>query len=83
MAKISLRNPKNKKRYGAVLEIIDEDYTPLLGSAAAQKIGVITVKEENIIIMQINERHVQDAYHELPMERITSLERFSIECRKY
>ena len=81
MAKISLRNPKNKKRYGAVLEIIDDDYTPLLASAEAQKIGVITVKEENIT--QINERHVQDAYQELPMERITSLERFSIECRKY
>ena len=36
VAKISLRNPKNKKKYRAEFAIIDEDYTPLLGSSAAQ-----------------------------------------------
>ena len=40
VAKISLRNPKNKK-YHAEFAIIDEDYTPLLGSSAAQQMGLI------------------------------------------
>ena len=33
VAKISLQNPKNKKKYRAEFSIIDEDYTPLLSSA--------------------------------------------------
>ena len=39
VAKISLRNPKNKKKYRAEFAIIDEDYTPLLGSSAAQQMN--------------------------------------------
>ena len=30
VAKVSLRNPKNKKKYRAEFAIIEEDYTPLL-----------------------------------------------------
>ena len=36
MAKVSLRNPKNKEKCRAEFAIIDEDYTPLLGSSMAQ-----------------------------------------------
>ena len=32
VAKVSLRNPKNKRKYRAEFALIDEDYTPLLGS---------------------------------------------------
>ena len=49
VAKISLQNPKNKKKYCAEFAIIDEDYTPLLGSSAAQQMGLITVQQENIL----------------------------------
>ena len=34
VAKISLQNPKNKKKYHAEFAITDEDYTPLPGSSA-------------------------------------------------
>ena len=65
LAKISLRNPKNNKKYRAEFAIIDEDYTPLLGSSAAQQMGLITVQQENIL-------QVKESYQELNMERITA-----------
>jgi len=49
VAKISLRNPKNRKKYRAEFAIIAEDYTPLLGSSAAQQLGLITVQQDNIL----------------------------------
>ena len=49
VATISLRNPKNKKKYRAEFAIINEDYTPLLGSSAAQQMGLITVQQKNIL----------------------------------
>ena len=63
VAKVSLQNPKNKKKYRAEFAIIDEDYTPLLGSSMAQQMGLITVQQENIL-------QVKESYQELNMERI-------------
>ena len=63
VAKISLRNQKYKKKYRAEFAIIDEDYTALLGSSAAQQMGIITVGQ----ILQ-----VKDSYQELNMEKITA-----------
>ena len=73
MAKISLRtrNPKNKKNYRAELAIIDEDYTPLRGSSAAQQMGLITVQQENIL-------QVKESYQELNTDRITQLSLMSL-----
>ena len=65
VAKISLRNPNNKKKYRVEFAMIDEDYTPLLGSSAAQEMGLITVQQENIL-------QVKESYQELNMERITA-----------
>ena len=65
VAKVSLRNPKNKKKYRAEFAIIDEDYTPLLGSSMAQQMGLITVQQENIL-------QVKESYQELNMERIAA-----------
>ena len=70
VAKVSLRNPKNKKKYRVEFAVIDEDYTPLLGSSAAQQMGLITVQKENIL--QVIEPVAQDSYQELNMEKITS-----------
>lgn len=44
-----MRNPKNQKKYGVEFVVIKEDYTPVLGSVSAQKMGLITVKHENIL----------------------------------
>ena len=57
MAKIQLRNPKNQKKYRVQFVVIDEDYTPLLGSTSAQKMGFITVQHENIL--NVNETVVK------------------------
>ena len=70
LAKISLRNPKNKKKYQAEFAVIDEDNTPLLGSAAAQQMKLITVQHENIL--QVDDNVVpKDNYQGLTMENIT------------
>ena len=49
VTKIQLRNPKNQKKYRVEFVVTKEDYTPLLGSVFAQKMGLITVKQENIL----------------------------------
>ena len=70
LAKISLRNPKNKKKYRAEFAVVGEDNTPLLGSAAAQQMNLITVQHENIL--QLDDNVVpKDNYQGLTMENIT------------
>ena len=46
--KAQLQNPKNQK-YRVKLIVIKEDFTPFLGSVSAQKMGLIAVKQENIL----------------------------------
>ena len=70
VAKVSLRNPKNRKKYRVEFAVIDEDYTPLLGSSAAQQMRLITVQKENIL--QVSESVAQDNYQELDMKKITT-----------
>ena len=70
VAKVSLSNPNNKKKYRVEFAVVDEDYTPLLGSSAAQQMGLITVQKENIL--QVIEPVAQDNYQELNMEKITA-----------
>ena len=65
MAEISLRNPKNKKKYRAEFAIMNEDYTPLLGSSSGQRMGLIPVQQQNIL-------QVKESYQELNTERITA-----------
>ena len=70
VAKVSLCNPKNKKKYRVEFAVIDEDYTPLLGSSAAQQMGLITVQQQNIL--QVAEPVAQESYQELTMEKIAA-----------
>ena len=49
VTKVQLRNLKNQKKYRVEFVVIEENYTPLLGSVSAQKIGLVTVKHENIL----------------------------------
>ena len=53
----------NEWKYHAEFAIIDEDYTPLLGSSAAQQMRLITVQQENIL-------QVKDSYQEQDTEWI-------------
>ena len=70
MAKVSLRNPKNHKKYGVQFVIIDDDYTPLLVSTSAQKMGLITVQHENIL--NLNETVVKTGNQGLTMDEISA-----------
>lgn len=45
--RLKLRNPKTAKKYSVEFVVVDEDYTPLLGSKASQKMGLITVNSSN------------------------------------
>ena len=49
VTKVQLQNPKNQKKYHVEFVVVKEDYTPLLGSVSVQKMGLITVKQENIL----------------------------------
>ena len=70
VAKIQLRNPKNQKKYRVQFVVIDEDYTPLLGSTSAQEMGMITVQHENIL--NVNETVVKTDCQGLTMEEVTA-----------
>ena len=49
VTKVQLRNPKNQKKYRVEFVVTKDVYTPLVGSVFAQKMGPITVKQENIL----------------------------------
>ena len=70
VAKIQLRNPKNQRKYRVQFVVIDENYTPLLGSASAQEMELIAVQHENIL--NVNETLVKTDCQGLTMEEVTA-----------
>lgn len=46
--RVSMRNPKNNKKYNAEFVVVKGDYTPLIGSRASQQMNLVTVQQENI-----------------------------------
>ena len=66
-----LRNPKNQKKYCVPFVVIDEDYTPFLGASLVQKMGLISVQHENILIVN-NETTVKSDYIGLIMREVTT-----------
>ena len=57
-------------KYRVEFAVIDEDYTPLQRSSAAQHMGLITVQQQNIL--QVAEPVAQESYQELTMEKIAA-----------
>ena len=49
-ARITMRNPKTRKKYSVEFVIVDSDLKPLIGARAAQEMELITVNDENIIM---------------------------------
>ena len=70
VAKIQLGNPKTREKYRVQFVVIDEDYTPLLGSTSAQEMGLITVQHENIL--NVYETVVKTDCQGLTMEEVTA-----------
>ena len=59
--KLSMRNPKNRKKYKAEFVVV-KDYTPLMGSQASQQMNLIKMQHENIL--QVYEQ--SEVSNELP-----------------
>ena len=43
-----MRNPKNSKKYNVEFVVVKGNYTPLIGSRASQQMNRVTVHQENI-----------------------------------
>ena len=54
-ARVSMRNPKTRKKYNAEFVVVDGNYTPLRGARAAQQMGFIEVQHHNIQLVSNNE----------------------------
>ena len=54
-ARVSLRNPKTRKKYSAEFVVVDGNYTPLIGARAAQQMGLLVVQHHNIQLVSDNE----------------------------
>ena len=46
--RVSMRNPKNSKKYNVEFVVVKGNYTPLIGSRASQQMNLVTVHQENI-----------------------------------
>ena len=47
--RVSVRNPKNKKKYNVEFVIVEGDYPPLIRSRSSQQMNLVTVQQENIL----------------------------------
>ena len=47
ICRVTIRNPRNQKKYSVEFIIVKENLTPLLGTAVIQQMGLIEVHEEN------------------------------------
>jgi hypothetical protein len=45
--RLKLQNPTNGKKYSIDFVVVNDDFTPLLGSKASQQINLITINENN------------------------------------
>ena len=46
--RVSMRNPKNSKKYNVEFVVVKGNYTPLIGSRASQQMNLVTVHQDNI-----------------------------------
>ena len=47
--RVSVHNPKNKKKYNVEFVVEEGDYRPLIGSRTSQQMNLVTVQQENIL----------------------------------
>ena len=68
--RISMRNPKTRKKYNAEFVVVDGSYTPLLGARAAQQMGFIVVQHHNIQLLSNNEVFTASPSSSLTKEQV-------------
>ena len=54
-ARVSMRNPKTRKKYNAEFVVVEDDFVPLIGARAAQQMGLLVVQHHNIQVVNSNE----------------------------
>ena len=57
--RISLRNPKNNKKYNLEFQIVSEENKPVLGSSAIQGMELVTINMQNILTVEGSGRQDQ------------------------
>ena len=54
-ARVSMRNPKTRKKYNAEFVLVDGNYMPIIGARAAQQMGLLVVQHDNILQLHSDE----------------------------
>ena len=54
-ARVSMRNPRTRKKYNAEFGVVDGNYMPLIGARAAQQMGLLVVQHNNIQLVSNSE----------------------------
>jgi len=54
-ARVSMLNPRTRKKYNAKFVVVDGNYTPLIGACAAQQRGLLVIQHHNIQLVSNNE----------------------------
>ena len=75
-ARVSMRNPKTRKKYNAEFVVVDGNYTPLIGTRAAQQMGFIVVQHHNIQLVSNSE--VSTALQSSPLTKEQVLTDFAV-----
>ena len=63
-ARITIKNPANGKKYSVKFVVVEEEFTPLLGNSASQKMKLITVNHNNITTPKVNAVKTKDLIEE-------------------
>lgn len=51
---VTIRNPRNRRKYSINFIVVEEDVTPLLGAKVIRQMGLIEVHEDNFFCVNLN-----------------------------
>ena len=54
-ARVSMRNPRTRKKYNAEFVVVGGNYRPLIGARKAQQMGLLVVQQHNIQLASNNQ----------------------------
>ena len=68
--RVSMRNPRTRKKYSAEFVVVDGNYTPLIGARAAQQMGLLVVQQHNVQLVGNNEALITSQSSSLSKEKV-------------
>ena len=60
--RISIRNPKNSKKYSVEFLVVDDKCSPILGHRAAEQMGLITVNRDTFHVLKLSDSVIMEKY---------------------